>query len=152
MKKKWEVNINGVNHEIQYSGNKVIVNGQKYKVKSQNWFIRLIDYPIRIDDAELRVVAIGNKVDLSVNGIYYGSGEEYQPLSKVPTMCNVMVGISCLGGILCCGIYGLFFGALFSGSYIKKGLQGKTSGVILSFICCTVLQLLYVILAVLISL
>ena len=33
----------------------------------------MVDYPIMIDDTEIRVVAIGNKVDLAVNGVYQGS-------------------------------------------------------------------------------
>lgn len=92
MTKKWEVTVNGTNNVIEYKagfGAKILVNGQAYKVKSQNWWVMMVDYPIMIDDTEIRVVAIGNKVDLAVNGVYQGSGEQYQPLHKTPTMCNV---------------------------------------------------------------
>ena len=85
MTKKWEVTVNGTNNVIEYKagfGAKILVNGQAYKVKSQNWFVMMVDYPITIDDTELRVVVIGNKVDLAVNGVYQGSGEQYQPLHK----------------------------------------------------------------------
>ena len=92
MTKKWEVTVNGTNNVIEYKagfGAKILVNGQAYKVKSQNWFVMMVDYPIMIDDTEIRVVVIGNKVDLAVNGVYQGSGEQYQPLHKTPTICNV---------------------------------------------------------------
>lgn len=73
MTKKWEVTVNGTNNVIEYKagfGAKILVNGQAYKVKSQNWWVMMVDYPIMIDDTEIRVVAIGNKVDLAVNGVY----------------------------------------------------------------------------------
>ena len=116
MTKKWEVTVNGTNNVIEYKagfGAKILVNGQAYKVKSQNWWVMMVDYPIMIDDTEIRVVAIGNKVDLAVNGVYQGSGEQYQPLHKTPTMCNVFIGISCIAGFLLCGWLGLLIGALF---------------------------------------
>ena len=94
MTKKWEVTVNGTNNVIEYKagfGAKILVNGQAYKVKSQNWWVMMVDYPIMIDDTEIRVVAIGNKVDLAVNGVYQGSGGQYQPLHKTPTMCNVFI-------------------------------------------------------------
>ena len=68
MTKKWEVTVNGTNNVIEYKagfGAKILVNGQAYKVKSQNWWVMMVDYPIMIDDTEIRVVAIGNKVDLA---------------------------------------------------------------------------------------
>ena len=122
MTKKWEVTVNGTNNVIEYKagfGAKILVNGQAYKVKSQNWWVMMVDYPIMIDDTEIRVVAIGNKVDLAVNGVYQGSGEQYQPLHKTPTMCNVFIGISCIAGFLLCGWLGLLIGALFGTVYVK---------------------------------
>ena len=61
MTKKWEVTVNGTNNVIEYKagfGAKILVNGQAYKVKSQNWWVMMVDYPIMIDDTEIRVVAI----------------------------------------------------------------------------------------------
>ena len=124
MTKKWEVTVNGTNNVIEYKagfGAKILVNGQAYKVKSQNWWVMMVDYPIMIDDTEIRVVAIGNKVDLAVNGVYQGSGEQYQPLHKTPTMCNVFIGISCIAGFLLCGWLGLLIGALFGTVYVRHG-------------------------------
>lgn len=82
MKKAWDVNVNGVVHTVEYRagfGTKVIVNGKVYKAKTQNWFINMIDYPITIDGAEIRVVAIGNKV---------GSGCEREISGKRRGVCT----------------------------------------------------------------
>ncbi len=143
MKKSWDVNVNGTVHTVEYKTNKLIVNGQKYKLKSQNWFVHMVDYPITIDGVEIRVVAIGNKVDLAVGGKYLGSGEEYVPLSKMPAICNVFIGISCIGGYFLAGLYGLLIGVLFSFLvYIKAGLKGNMKAVIGAFVGCTVIQII----------
>ncbi|MCI8559378.1 MAG: hypothetical protein HFI19_16805 [Lachnospiraceae bacterium] len=142
MRKAWDVTVNGVVHKVEYKttfGVKILVNGNAYKTRSQNWFINMIDYPITIDGAEIRVVAIGNKVDLAVNGRYLGSGEEYVPLNKMPVVANVFVGISCIGGVLFAGWLGLLIGILFSFLYIKLGLRGKTGPLIAAFAACVVI-------------
>ena len=145
MKKTWNVNVNGTNHVIEYKtgfgGIKISVNGTPYKAKSQNFFILMLDYPIQIDGTQLRVVAIGNKVHLAVNGIYQDNGQPYQPLQHIPTFCHVLLGISCVAGFLLCGWLGLALGLLFGTLYIKSGLSGKTGAVIGSFIGCSALQI-----------
>ena len=147
MKKTWDVNVNGTIHTIEYKTGfgrpKIVVNGQTYQTKSQNWFIVMVDYPIQIDGAELRVVAVGNKVDLAVNGVYLGSSEQYQPLHKTPAISYVFLGISCIGGYFLCGYLGLLIGILFGTlCYIRLGLKGKIGAVIGTFAACTVIQLI----------
>ena len=147
MKRAWDVNVNGVVHTVEYRagfGIKVIVNGKVYKARTQNWFINMVDYPITIDGAEIRVVAIGNKVDLAVNGKYLGSGEEYIPLNKMPVLANVFIGISCIGGFLLTKWLGFLIGVLFSFLYAKLGLQGKNGALIGSFAACVVIQIVLV--------
>ena len=112
----------------------------------------MVDYPIMIDDTEIRVVAIGNNVDLAVNGVYQGSGEQYQPLHKTPTMCNVFIGISCIAGFLLCGWLGLLIGALFGTVYVRQGLAGKMGNVVGAFVGCTVIQLLIMVIVVFLQL
>ena len=146
MQKSWNVTINGVSQNIEFKGSKILINGEVYKVKSQNWFVQLVDYPIMIDGTELRVVAVGNDVRLAVNGIYEGSGERYIPLNKVPVISNVFIAISCIGGFLLCGIIGMLIGILFSQFYVKKGLSGKIGAVIGTFIGCTAVQLIFMVL------
>ncbi len=145
MKKSWNVNINGTSHLIEYKaglGIKVLVDGKTHKLKTQNWFINLIDHPIMLDGTELRVVAIGNKVDLAVNGLYQGSGERYIPLNKVPSISNTLIAVSSILGFLLCGLIGMLIAVLFGQFYVKNGLEGKTGAVICSFIGCTAIQFL----------
>ena len=110
MTKKWEVTVNGTNNVIEYKagfGAKILVNGQAYKVKSQNWFVMMVDYPITIDDTELRVVVIGNKVDLAVNGVYQAAANSISHCTKhrQSVMCfgnQLYRGISSLRiGLVC---------------------------------------------------
>ena len=47
--KKWIVEADGVNHEIEYKigfTKKIIVDGETYKTKSSNMFINIIDFII----------------------------------------------------------------------------------------------------------
>ena len=120
MKKTWDVNVNGTMHTIEYRtgfGATIIVNGSVYK---------------------------GNKVDLAVNGTYLGSQEPYQPLHKVPTLSNVLLGVSVVGGFFLCGVIGMLIGILFGTLYVKLGLKGKTGAVVGAFAGCTVIQLVIV--------
>lgn len=142
--KKWEVESNGVKHEIQYKTGlrrKIIVDGETHKVKSSNAFINVIDYGITFGDTECKLVALGNKVDLAVNGTFLGSNKPYEPISSIPAFIWVLVGVSTLGGYLLSGIFSLLAGLLMSSLYIQFGLQKKTGAVIGSFIGCTAIQL-----------
>lgn len=149
MKKIWEVSIDGVKHVIEYKavyGIKIIVDGNVNKVKSSNWFINMIDYSISIGSTDCRLVAVGNKVDLAVNGTYLGSGKPYESLNSIPGWIYVLVGLSTVGGFFFCGVIGMAIGLLMSTLYIKMGLQKKTGAVIGMFIGCTVIQLLLMLL------
>ncbi|MBE6071555.1 MAG: hypothetical protein E7208_06305 [Clostridium butyricum] len=144
MKKKWEVEVDGVKHEIQYKpsfGKKIIVDGETYKVKSSNWFINVIDYAINFGNTECKLVVIGNKADLAVNGTFLGTSKPYEPVSSIPSWIWVLVGISTLGGMLWAGILSLLIGLLMSTFYIQFGLQKKNNATIICFAGCTILQL-----------
>ncbi|MCI8416856.1 MAG: hypothetical protein HFI33_05030 [Lachnospiraceae bacterium] len=100
MRKVWNVTVNGTEHKIEYKtgwGSKLLVDGATYKLKSQNPFIVLIDCPIVIDGAEIRIVAIGNKVDLAVNGVYQSNQEKYIPVRNVPGLGQCTVGLKLCG-------------------------------------------------------
>lgn len=143
MSKHWNVTINGISHSIEYKtgfGSKLVVDGQVHKLKSQNWFIVLIDCPITIDGSEIRLVVRGNKADIAVNGVYQSNQEKYIPLKNVAAWANVLLGVSCIGGWLLCGMIGLLLGVLFGYQYINQNLKGKNGLVIGLFIACTVIQ------------
>lgn len=143
--KKWEIESDGVKHEIQYKTGlrvKIIVDGETYKVKSSNSFINVIDYGINFGSTECKLVAIGNKVDLAVNGMFLGSNKPYEPISNVPAFVWVLIGVSTLGGYLLSGILSLVLGALMSSLYVKFALQKNKGALIASFIGCSAIQIL----------
>lgn len=138
MKKSWNVDVNGTKHTIEYKNNgfgqKIIVDGDIRKVKSSNWFVVLIDYAIKIGDTTCNLVAVGNKVDLAVNGVFLGSGETYEPVNNAPAWTWVLVGLSCIGGWFFAGLMGIVIGIVFSVQYIQQAIKQKTGMVIGLFI------------------
>lgn len=143
MSMKWSVQADGVNHMIEYKRGKLLVDGEKYKVKSSNWFIMLVDYAINFNDTQCRLVVIGNKIDLAVNGVYLGSGQPYEPISNIPAWVSVLAGVSCVLGFalnswlgICIGV---LLGVLYFNIYLKKH---NTLAVILTFAIATVGQCL----------
>lgn len=137
--RNWNVTTpDGVNHTIQYKagfgGPKVVVDGTAYKAKSSNWFINIVDYAINFGSFECRLVVIGNKMDLAINGVYQGSGKPYEPVNNVPSWIWVLVGFSVIGGWFFCGLFGLLLGVIFSSVYIRLALEKKTGALIGSVI------------------
>lgn len=143
MKKTWTVNANGVNHTIEYNGRALFVDGAKYKLKSANWFVQMIDYAVNFGDVQCRLVVIGTKADLAVNGLYLGSGQPYEPLASIPAWVSVLSGISCVMGFLLNSWLGLCIGCLLGVLYFKTFLKKKqASSVIIAFVIGTVCQLI----------
>lgn len=143
--KKWEVESDGVKHEIQYKTGlrkKLIVDGETHKVKSSNAFINVIDYGITFGNTECKLVVIGNKADLAVDGTFLDSKKTYEPISNIPVYVWVLVGLSTLGGYLLSGIFSLLVGLFMSSLYIQFGLQKKKGAIVGSFIACTAIQVL----------
>ena len=143
MTKSWSIEVGGERYAIEYKavfGVKVIINGQVNKVKSQSWAICLIDYPLPIPGADVRVVAVGNKVDLAVNGVYQGSGEAYQPLEQLPGMVKPMMAVSTFAGLFLSGAIGAMIGVAFSLLYVKLALAGKKNKIVPTFVGWVIIQ------------
>lgn len=156
MKKSWSfTDMNGKEHSIVYKagfGLKLIVDGTVYKLKSQNWFVNVIDYSIEIAGSDIRLVAIGNKVDVAINGTYIGSGEPYVPVqANTPAWVWVLVGISAVVGFLCNSALGLVIGVGFGTLYINYGIAKKNGKVIAVFIVWVVLQAILLFLGAILS-
>jgi len=143
--KRWEIEVDGVKHEIKYKNGlsrKIIVDGETYKVKSSNIFINVIDYGISFGSTDCKLVVIGSKADLAVDGIFLESKKPYQPVSNTAPYIWVFVGISILGGFILSGIISLCIGILASMLYIQYGIQKKNNLVIGCFAACSVFQIL----------
>ena len=143
MKKTWTVDVGGTRHTVEYKAlfrRKLVVDGQETKLRSMNWFLNMIDEPVPDVGADVRLVVVGSKARLAVNGTYQEGGEPYVPLQKMPGIADVFIGLSVLGGYFLCGIWGMLIGILFSMLYVKLGLQGKRNALIAAFCGCTVIQ------------
>lgn len=145
MKKSWSfTDMYGKQHSIEYKngfGLKLIVDGTTYKLKSQNWFVNVIDYSIEIAGSDIRLVAIGNKADVAINGVYIGSGERYVPVqANTPAWVWVLVGISAVVGFLLNSALGVLVAVCFSTFYINYAISGKRGKVIAIFLVWVVIQ------------
>ena len=141
MNNTWTVNIEGERHTIEYKRNRLIVDGEKYKLKSANLFIQMIDYSIHFGDTECRLVVIGNKADLAVNGRYLGSGLLYEPIGNIPVWVTVLATVSAILGFLMNSWVGLCIGALLGALYFRMYLKRKKAApVVTVFIIAAVLQ------------
>lgn len=141
---KWEIQAESSTHIIEYKqgfGKKIIVDGVIHKVKSSNPIIDVIDYKIPFDDTDCKLVVLGNKADLAVNGTFLESKKPYEAMNGVPSWVWMFVGISILGGFLVSGIFSLLIGVLMSLFYIQYGLEKKKSHVVSFFKACCVIQL-----------
>lgn len=141
--RKWEIQTEGVTHIIEYKqgfGRKIIVDGVTHKIKSSNPIINVIDYEIPFDDTDCKLVVLGNKVDLAVNGTFLGTKKPYEPMNGVPSWVWMFVGMSIIGGFLVSGIFSLLIGVFMSLFYIQYGLEKKKNHVVSFFKACCVIQ------------
>ncbi len=145
MKKSWSfTDTYGKEHSIVYKagfGLKLIVDGTAYKLKSQNWFINVIDYSIEIAGSDIRLVAIGTKVDVAINGVYIGSGKPYVPIqANTPAWVWVLVGVSAIVGLLLNAALGVVIAICFGTFYINFAVSRKNKMVIACFLAWAVIQ------------
>lgn len=149
MKKSWSfTDVNGQEHKIEYKTGfsmKLIVDGTTHKLKSQNKFVNVIDYYVRINGTGMNLVAIGNKVDLAIDGVFVGSGEQYVPVQvNTPAWIWVLVGVSFLVGCLMNGALGAVVAIAFGTLYINAALAKQWGKVIASFVGWIVVQTLLI--------
>lgn len=145
MKKSWAfTDMYGNEHSIVYKasfGLKLIVDGTTYKLKSQNWFVNVIDYSIEIAGSDIRLVAIGTKVDVAINGTYIGSGEPYVPIqANTPAWVWALVGISAVVGLLVNAALGVIVGVGFGTFYINYAISRKYKMVAVCFLAWVIVQ------------
>lgn len=139
--KKWYVTADGAQHEIVYKRRKLFVDGMRYEVKNMNLFAVMVDCDLEFSDVQCRFVALGNKADVSVNGIFLDSKEEYVPLARVPKWVTALEILSVIYGFLLnswlVAALGAAFGVWYVNVWIKKQ---KADSVILAFLLASVAQ------------
>ena len=129
MKNKWNVTIDGNQHEIIYTPGfikgKRTVDGVGTIVQNTNWFMRLFDEAFEVDGKTLHLTAIGNKVDLAVDGIYMNSQKPYVPFKTIPSWINILSGALLLSGMATGGLIGLLIGVIFGILLITQSVSPK---------------------------
>lgn len=127
MLKTWQVDIDGVTHTISYKKGVLktvkIIDGVETPVKSKNWALQMIDEPIALGSKVLNLTAIGNKVDLAVDGVYLDSKQPYVPLNNVPAWVNAMPIALLVIGWFFCGIIGIAIGIIASMLIITSSIS-----------------------------
>lgn len=144
----WALEVDGVNHLIEYSGRNLFVGGQKVRVTSKNPFVMLIDYPIQLGNKIVNLVVIGNQVDLAVDGYMLGSKEPYVPIDRAPGWTWAFIAIQCIGGWFLSGLLGFAIGVLLSLFYVRISLSRNKSTSVKILLSLVVLILSLVILGV----
>ena len=149
MKKVWDIDINGVSHKIEFNsgfGYKLFIDGERHIIKSQSSVITRIDYPVMIDNTEIRLVINGKDIKLAVNGIYKENGKAYCPSEPISSLTNVLMIFSAYGGFFIGGLLGMIIGFFFAYKYVEYDVKNSKSTLFLSFAICTILQFVILVL------
>ncbi len=144
LKKEWAITTaDGSIHTINRKGSWALIDGQKEKMRSKSWFIQLYDHEFHVGGSTCRVVVIGRKCDLAIDGVFVDSKQPYEPVGTVPTYATVLSIISCIVGFLMNKWLGALIGALLSVFYCSFAVQKRTTAAILTFIVGIVFQIVF---------
>ncbi|WP_313294218.1 hypothetical protein [Faecalispora jeddahensis] len=114
--RNWTVTVDGQPHEVGIKFGlfraTVHVDGERRAAKSKNQFVRVIDEDLSVDGKDIRITAMGNSVDVAVDGIYLRSGKPYVPMSLIPIWATVMIPVLMATGLLLFGVLGFALGLL----------------------------------------
>ncbi|WP_312426457.1 hypothetical protein [Lacrimispora sp.] len=151
MKKKWNVIIDGNEHEIAFKPGvfrgKMVVDGVSAPIKSTSMFIRVFDEPIELEGKTLHLTAIGSKVDLAVDDIYLNSKKPYVPLNEIPRWAYGFTAAIIIIGWILCGLFGILVGTIGGVFVIKRSISPKHKSPMPSClgvsVLCVVIQFLF---------
>jgi len=151
MKKKWNVMIDGKEHEIAFKPGafrgKKVVDGISTPIKSTSLFIRVFDEPIELEGKTLHLTAIGSKVDLAVDDIYLNSKKPYVPLNEIPRWAYGFTAAVIIIGWILSGLFGILVGTMGGVFVIKRSISPKQKSPMPSClgvsVLCVVIQFLF---------
>lgn len=112
-KKEWHINIEGNEYHVvlerkMWSGrNKLFINEiQQELITVPFQAYKGSDQPIYIGEKECRLVVLGNKADIVIDSLYFGSGKVYVPFEKIPVwtwifiIASLAIPIVSFGGLI----------------------------------------------------
>jgi hypothetical protein len=151
MKNKWNVMIEGKEHEIMFKSGafrgKKIVDGVSAPVKSKSIFIRVFDEPIELEGKTLHLTSIGSKVDLAVDDVYLNSKKPYVPLNEIPRWAYIFTAAIIIIGWILSGLFGILVGTLGGAFVIKRSISPKPGNPLPSClgvsVLCVVIQAVF---------
>ncbi|HBE84243.1 MAG TPA: hypothetical protein DDW53_00190 [Lachnoclostridium sp.] len=151
MKKKWNVMIDGKEHEIAFKPGvfrgKKVVDGVSTPIKSTSLFIRVFDEPVELEGKTLHLTAIGSKVDLAVDDVYLNSKKPYVPLNEIPRWAYGFTAAIIIIGWILCGLFGILVGTMGGVFVIKRSISPKHKSPMPSClgvsVLCVVIQFLF---------
>ncbi|EXG84153.1 hypothetical protein K413DRAFT_0866 [Clostridium sp. ASBs410] len=151
MRKKWNVIIDGNEHEIAFKPGafrgKKIVDGVSTPIKSTSMFIRVFDEPIELEGKTLHLTAIGSKVDLAVDDVYLNSKKPYVPLNEIPRWAYGFTAAIIIIGWILSGLFGILVGTIGGVFVIKRSISPKHKSPMPSCLgvsaLCVVIQFLF---------
>ena len=127
MKNKWNVMIDGKEHEIKFKSGafrgKKIVDGVSTPVKSKSMFMRAFDEPIELEGKTLHLTSIGSKVDLAVDDVYLNSKKPYVPLNEIPRWAYIITAAIIISGWVLSGLLGILVGTMGGVFVIKRSIS-----------------------------
>ncbi len=164
-KKEWHINIEGneyhvvLERSIWTGRNKLFINEVPQELMNVPFQVyKGSDQAIYIGGKECRLVVIGNRADITIDGVYVDSGKGYMPFEKIPVwtwffiVTSLAIPIVSLGGLvpIALGILGAVYSVRFGISpYMKIGMKILASiGVVL---LAWVLWYLYIVLIIFLS-
>lgn len=111
--KEWHINIEGNDYHVVlerniWSGrNKLFINEVQQELTNVPFqAYKGSDQLIYIGGKECRLVVIGNKADIAIDGVYVDSGKLYMPFEKIPVwswffiLVSLAIPIVSLGGLV----------------------------------------------------
>ena len=147
-KKEWHINIEGNEYHVVlerniWSGrNKLFINEVQQELTNVPFqAYKGSDQLIYIGGKESRLVVLGNKADIAIDGVFVDSGKVYTPFEKIPVwswffvVASLVIPIVSLGGLvpIALGFLGIVYSVRIGISpYMKTGMKVLASfGVVL---------------------
>jgi hypothetical protein len=157
--KEWNIEIEGNNYNVVLERSIFLGKNKLYINEMQQELMNIpfqtykgLDQPIYIGGKECRLVVLGNRADIVIDGLYLDSGKPYKPFEKIPVwtwvfiIASMAIPIINVGGLIpaALGILGSVYCIRIGVSpYMKTGMK-----VLASFGVVLIAWLLYFIFAI----
>lgn len=102
-KKEWNIEIEGNMYNVVLERNIWSGRNRLYINEIEQGLLKVpfqaykgLDHPIYIGGMECRLVVLGNRADIVMDGLYIESGKPYRPFEKIPFWTWIFI-VGCIG-------------------------------------------------------